>query len=170
MQATLATLVTLTALSGAVCYAAAQAGDSTRHTHRAGMTHTDSAYGAMQQRGKAVMGVDQYTSAHQFEDLPDGGRITLERDATDSAGVRQIRSHMRDISREFARGDFSNPMLVHDTVVPGTGLMKAKRAAITFVAGDTPRGGFVRITTRDAAAIQAVHEFLAYQRREHRVR
>jgi len=31
----------------------------------------------MQSRGAHVMGVDQYTSAHVFEDLPDGGRVVL---------------------------------------------------------------------------------------------
>lgn len=53
--------------------------------------NSDSAFAAVQSRGAAVMGVDQYTSAHVFEDLPDGGRIVLERkDATDSAAVRAI--------------------------------------------------------------------------------
>src|SRR2546427_4413458 len=42
----------------------------------------DSAYAAMQSRGKMVMGVNQYTSAHVFEDLPDGGRVVLDRDTS----------------------------------------------------------------------------------------
>jgi len=32
----------------------------------------DADFAAMQERGQMVMGVDQYTSAHIFEDLPDG--------------------------------------------------------------------------------------------------
>ena len=56
----------------------------------------DSAFAAVQERGKDVMGVDQYTSAHVFEDLPDGGRIVLDRDdPSDSAGIATIRAHMR---------------------------------------------------------------------------
>src|SRR5271170_8527699 len=51
----------------------------------------DSAYHAMQARGAQAMGVDQYTSTHHFTDLPDGGRIELERNADDSAGVAMIR-------------------------------------------------------------------------------
>ena len=37
----------------------------------------DSAFAALQERGSAAeaMGVDQYASAHLFDDLPDGGRI-----------------------------------------------------------------------------------------------
>src|SRR6476469_1505122 len=54
----------------------------------------DSAFAAVQARGAAVMGVDQYTSAHVFEDLADGGRIVLVRtDSSDSAGVSMIRAH-----------------------------------------------------------------------------
>ncbi|MEP6472187.1 MAG: hypothetical protein ABJC74_00595, partial [Gemmatimonadota bacterium] len=48
---------------------------------------TDSAFSALQQRGEHYMGVDQTTSTHKFQDLPDGGRIVLVRDSTDSAGV-----------------------------------------------------------------------------------
>jgi len=53
----------------------------------------------MQSRGAHVMGVDQYTSAHVFEDLPDGGRVVLERDdAADTAAIVAIRGHMREIA------------------------------------------------------------------------
>ncbi|HEY2825662.1 MAG TPA: hypothetical protein VGI83_08975, partial [Gemmatimonadales bacterium] len=162
-----ATLVALGALSASVGRAAAQAGDSSQHAHHAGMSH-DSAFAAMQARGQHAMGVDQYTSMHQFEALPDGGRITLERAVDDSAGVAQIRRHMREIAQSFQGGDFSTPFFVHDTVVPGTGVMKAKRGVIAYSAGDPPRGAYVRITTRDPAALTAVHDFLAFQRREHR--
>ena len=47
---------------------------------------TDSAFAALQERGKVAMGVDQYTSAHRFDDLADGGRIELQRDPADTVG------------------------------------------------------------------------------------
>jgi hypothetical protein len=128
---------------------------------------TDSAYTAMQQRGKQAMGVDQYTSTHHFEALADGGRIELVRDVDDSAGVAQIRTHMRELARAFAGGDFSTPGFVHLQSVPGTKVMMARRALITYEAHDLPRGAELRIRTRDAEALQAVHEFLAFQRHEH---
>lgn len=130
---------------------------------------TDSAFAAVQDRGAEVMGVDQYTSTHVFEDLPDGGRIVLERpDTSDSAGIATIRAHMRSIASAFARGDFSAPGLVHAREVPGTSVMIARRSAITYRAVDRPRGAEVRITTTDSAAIAAVREFLAFQRMDHR--
>ena len=59
-----------------------------QHSH-AGMDSAshDSAYAAMQERGRVVMGVDQYTSTHRFDDLPNGGRITLVRNVDDTAAA-----------------------------------------------------------------------------------
>lgn len=130
---------------------------------------SDSAFAAVQTRGADVMGVDQYTSAHVFEDLPDGGRLVLDRaDSTDTAGVRTIRAHMRTIADAFSRGDFAAPGLVHGQVVPGTDVMAARRASIEYTAADRPRGAEVRIRASDSAAVRAVHAFLAFQRSDHR--
>jgi hypothetical protein len=130
----------------------------------------DSAYHALQSRGAHAMGVDQYTSTHHFTDLPDGGRIELERNVDDSAGVAMIRRHLRMIAQAFGNGDFSTPMFVHMRDVPGTATMAAKHNAITYAVTNLPRGGAVRITTHDPEAIAAVHEFLAFQRGDHRAR
>ena len=101
----------------------------------------DSSFRAMQHRGQQAMGVDQYTSAHRFDVLADGGRIELQREAEDSAGVVAIRSHMQAITRSFKAGDFTIPGFVHDRPVPGTRVMAAKRAAITYTYHELPRGG-----------------------------
>jgi hypothetical protein len=130
----------------------------------------DSAFAALQQRGHQAMGVDQYTSSHRFDPLPDGGRIELQRDSVDSAGVAQIREHLRGIARAFDAGDFTTPSFVHATdSVPGTRVMAAKRDAISYTFAPLPRGGEVRIRTSDPGAVRAVHEFLAFQRGDHRV-
>ena len=129
----------------------------------------DSGYAAMQRRGQAAMGVNQYTSAHKFEDLPEGGRIELQADSTDTADVHTIREHLQGIAKAFAAGNFSTPGFVHAEEVPGTATMRRKRAAIQYRFELLPGGGDVRISTRDDIAIKAVHEFLAYQRHEHRV-
>ncbi len=128
----------------------------------------DSAFRAMQQRGKVAMGVDQYTSFHRFEHAADGGRVVLVRDSTDAAGVQTIREHLKGIARAFTAGDFQTPGFVHAQTVPGTRVMTTKKAAIRYVFHPLPGGGEVRIVTRDAAAVAAVHEFLTFQRTEHR--
>lgn len=137
------------------------------HTHKHESAKHDTAFAAMQERGRAAMGVDQYTSTHHFDALPDGGRIELQRDVDDSVGVAQIRAHIRDIARAFKAGDFSTPATVHMRDVPGTKVMAARRAAITYEPRDLPRGAELRIHTADPDALRAIHEFMAFQRSEH---
>jgi hypothetical protein len=127
----------------------------------------DTGYAAMQQRGKKAMGVDQYTSTHHFDPLPDGGTIQLVRDVDDTAGVATIRKHIRDIARAFASGDFTTPEFVHMQTVPGTKVMAEKKTAISYTPRDIPRGAELRITTKDPEALKAVHDFLAFQKHEH---
>lgn len=128
----------------------------------------DNAFAATQSRGQLVMGVDQYTSAHVFEDLRDGGRIILERDDfRDSAGIATIRHHMQTIAIAFRVGDFAKPFQVHAQVVPGTGVMAARRAAISYTVVERSRGAEVRLRSADPQAIAAIHEFLAFQRGAH---
>jgi hypothetical protein len=132
------------------------------------ISSADTGFVGVQARGQAVMGVDQYTSQHVFEDLPDGGRVVLERDdPSDSLGIATIRTHMHDIARRFATGDFALPGVVHDREVPGTDVMAARREGITYTEVDRPRGAELRIVTRDSVSITAIHQFLAFQRMDH---
>ena len=121
----------------------------------------------MQARGREAMGVDQYTSIHKFDDLANGGRIELQRDRDDSAGVATIRHHIHAIATAFATGDFSTPEFVHMKTVPGAADMARLRTKITYAPKELPRGAELRIVTKDTAAIRAVHQFLAFQRDEH---
>ena len=139
------------------------------HAGHAAAAAPDSAFDAMQRRGRTAMGVDQYSSVHHFDALKDGGRIELQRDRNDSVGTAAIRAHMREIARAFSSGDFSTPAMVHLTAVPGTDVMRARRSAITYQPIDLPRGAALRIRSADPVASAAIHRFLAFQRREHRV-
>ena len=141
--------------------------DSARHAQHAAPS-SDSAFRALQERGRLAMGVDQYTSVHRFDDLPDGGRVELQSAADDTVGARTIRAHMRDIQAAFRSGDFSTPGFVHLRTVPGTAVMAARRARIRYEVEDLPRGAALRLRTSDAAAIVAIHDFLAFQRGDHR--
>ena len=149
-----AAILTLLGLALATAPAAAQA-------------KADTAFHALQMRGRLVMGVDQYTSTHVFEDLADGGRIELQRDTVDPEGVTVIRAHLKTIAQAFKAGDFTAPALVHLKEVAGVAVLTAKKSLITYRYRDLPRGGEVRIQTSDPAAVKAVHAFLKFQRSEH---
>jgi hypothetical protein len=152
-------------IAAVICCAAPLAAQE--HDHAAHM-RPDSAFAGVQQRGGQVMGVDQATSRHVFEPLTDGGRIELQRMVDDTAGAAQIRRHLHEVAQQFARGDFSAPFLVHELQVPGTAVMAARRSQISYTVRDLPRGGEIRILTTDSAAVAAVHDFLAFQRQDHR--
>ena len=157
----LAAIVLILLASGQVAQAQHAGHDSTK-------AQKDSAFHAMQNRGQVVMGVDQYTSVHKFEDLPDGGRIELQRDVDDTAGVRIIREHFREIAESIRNGDFRAPGLVHATDVPGVDVIMANRKDLYVVIRNLPRGGEMRLTTKNPAVVKAIHDFLAFQRTEHR--
>ena len=130
---------------------------------------SDSAFAALQQRGESAMGVNQYTSQHIFEPLPDGGRVVLQRKESDPQGEATIRAHMRTIAKAFSLGDFALPGFVHATSeVPGTAAMKRLRQEITYSPRDLTGGGEVVISSRNPEAVAAIHEFLAFQRMDHR--
>lgn len=137
------------------------------HRHHAGMNH-DSAFAALQGRGLVAMGVDQYTSTHRFDILPDGGRIELQRNEDDPEGTAIIRAHLQEIAQAFRAGDFSTPFFVHADSVPGTRVMAERRKHITWTFRPLPRGGELRLTTTDSAALAAIREFMEFQRSDHR--
>ncbi len=160
--------VLLAASALAVSPSAAQ--DHTTHSgHPSTPAATnDSAFRALQQRGRRTMGVDQYASRHRFEDLRDGGRIELQMIEADSAAVAQIRVHLQEIERDFREGRFTTPEATHAMTVPGTAVMARKQDRISYSYRELPKGGEVRIRTRDRDALRAVREFLAFQRSDHR--
>jgi hypothetical protein len=129
---------------------------------------SEAEFAELQERGRQAMGVDQYTSTHRFDALPDGGRIELQRDRDDPEGVATIRRHLQDVAAAFQAGDFRIPGFVHDQEVPGTEVMARTRDRIRYTYAELPRGGELRIITDDPEAIDAIHEFLAFQRHDHR--
>jgi hypothetical protein len=133
-----------------------------------GCSGSDRQFAGVQSRGRAAMGVDQYTSTHVFAPLPDGGRVELQRDAPDSAGRARILAHLEEIAGRFRAGDFTVPGFVHAREVPGTAVMAARRSEIRYEVESLPRGGALRLTTGDSGAVAAIHQFLAFQRRDHR--
>ena len=123
---------------------------------------------AVDHRHADATGVSHEASVHHFLIAPDGGTIRLEATAEAPVADREpIRGHLRHVARSFAAGQFELPMLIHAQVPPGVPVMKAKKAAIQYAFAATDRGGEVRITTRDAAALAAVHEFLRFQIDDH---
>ena len=123
----------------------------------------------LKKRGVVAMGFDQDKTTHHFRLFETGGAIeVVANDPADDTTLGQVRSHLKEIAAEFARGDFAKPFATHAEVPPGVRTMQERRTVLSFRYEETPAGGRVRITTSDAKTKAAVHEFLTYQIREHR--
>ena len=123
----------------------------------------------MHARGNHAMGFDQSRTTHHFVLYEDGGAIEVRvNDAGDVTNRDAIRSHLPHISKMFGSGDFSTPMTVHDTNVPGTKELAALKDRLQYTYVETPSGGRVDIVTTDREALDAVHRFLRYQITDHK--
>jgi TusA-related sulfurtransferase len=58
-------------------------------------------------------------------------------------------------------------MLIHKENPPGTEEMKRLHDAIHYNLENTERGARVRITTKNPAALEAIHKFLRFQIADH---
>ncbi len=154
-------------LVSAVLLVAACGGERSPAIVRRTAARVDTAFAGVQSRGQVAMGVDQYTSSHIFEPLPDGGRIELQRDDQDSLGTIQIQHHMRQIAASFAAGNFQLPGFVHARTVPGTEVMAARRSEISYTVEELPRGAALRLRSTTPSVVRAIHDFLRFQRQDH---
>lgn len=119
-------------------------------------------------RGAQAMGFDQERTVHHFLLYEDGGAVDVSvKEASDHANLKAVRQHLQQIAALFKAGDFGKPALTHAQQVPGTADMTRLRDRITYQYEVTPLGGRVRIVTRDAAALSAVHAFLHFQIADH---
>jgi hypothetical protein len=154
-------------LASVVLLIAACGKEPSAATLRRTAARQEPAFAGVQSRGAVAMGVDQYTSTHIFQPLPDGGRIELQRDDRDSLGTRQIQRHMQQIAVSFAAGNFQLPGFVHARTVPGTELMAARRSEISYTVEDLPRGAALRLRSAEPSLVRAIHDFLQFQRQDH---
>ena len=59
-------------------------------------------------------------------------------------------------------------MLIHDRVPPGVPVLQRLKEEVQYRFEQTDRGGLVRITSKNAEALKALHEFLRFQITDHR--
>ncbi len=135
-----------------------------------GQTHDhDAHHREMLQRGAEAMGFDQERTVHHFLLYEDGGAIDVSvKEMSDQANLQAVRKHLQEIVGLFTAGDFGKPALTHAQQVPGTAEMTRLKDRIAYQYEETSTGGRVRIVTRGADALTAVHAFLHFQIEDHR--
>ena len=122
----------------------------------------------VKQHGAEAMGFDQEKTTHHFRLYKDGGAVEVAaKDPADTASIGQIRDHLKQQAKKFAAGDFGAPQHTHGQVPPGVETMTRLRSKIQYDFQSTKRGGRLHITTTDAQALAAVHDFLRFQIKDH---
>jgi hypothetical protein len=121
------------------------------------------------QKGDQHMGFSHLSTTHHFQLLPDGGviEVTAKRGG-DKASIAAIQTHLREIAKKFAEGDFAMPEAIHGQVPPGVATLRRLRAKVGYSFGVLPNGGQVVVASKDREAVAAVHEFLRFQIQDHR--
>lgn len=123
----------------------------------------------MNERGDHVMGFDHMKTTHHFRLFADGGSIEVVANSPQDVDSRdQIRMHLGHIAKMFAEGNFNAPMLIHDQTPPGVPAMKKLKSDIQYKFEETAQGARVRISTSNPEALNAIHDFLKFQIKEHK--
>src|SRR5580692_7060604 len=106
------------------------------------------------EHGDHVMGFSHEKTAHHFELNYDGGAIDVRaNDIKDADSRDQIRNHFHHIAQMFAEGNFSAPMLVHGTNVPGTATMTRLKDQLHWALQQTARGARITISADNNEAL-----------------
>ena len=128
-----------------------------------------SKHGEMEHRGNQGMGFEQQKTTHHFLLRKDGGAIQVTADsAGDTASKDEIQMHLHHIAQAFKSGDFNIPMFVHDQTPPGVATMTKLKNQIHYRYESAQNGGRVVISSANADAVAAIHEFLKFQITEHK--
>ena len=128
-----------------------------------------SKHGEMEKRGDQGMGFAQGKITHHFLLRKDGGAIQVTANsADDKTSMEEIQMHLHHIAQAFKSGDFNIPMFVHDQTPPGVATMKKLKNQIKYKYEPAEKGGQVVISSVNAEAVTAIHDFLKFQITEHK--
>jgi hypothetical protein len=120
-------------------------------------------------RGADVMPFSLKATTHVFTETADGGvQRVIAKDAADAGQIKLVRDHLRDIQKQFLKGDFSGPSHIHGTQMPG--LVQLKAAApgeIAIAYQDVDAGAELVYRTSNPKLVVALHEWFDAQLSDH---
>lgn len=118
--------------------------------------------------GEKAMGFSQTATTHHFLLMKDGGAIRVEaNEEKDIVNRDKIRKHLTGIAAQFKEGIFKTPFAVHGKMPDGVPVMDELKSEIEYKYEETGKGAQVRIMTKNAKALAAIHDFLRFQIEEH---
>lgn len=132
--------------------------------HIAAQSH----HATVEKHDDPAMGFPRDQTTHHFLLRPDGGAIEVTANGTaGNANTVAVRTHLSQIAVAFGKGDFSQPMRIHEGLPPGVTTMKLLKDKIRYHYEEISSGARVRIESDDPLALAAIHDFLRFQISEH---
>ena len=120
-------------------------------------------------RGAEVMPFDLKATTHIFTKTADGGvQSVVAKNPNDTAQVKLIRAHLKDIDAQFLQGDFSGPSHIHGQDMPGLRQLQAARPGqIRIDYAELPDGAQVTYSTKVPELVAALHAWFDAQLSDH---
>ena len=140
----------------------------------AGLTLSAMAADAQRQAEVAKLGADVMpfslkATTHVFIKTAEGGvQRVVAKSAADAQQVKLVREHLRDIQKQFLKGDFSGPTHIHGAEMPGLADLKAaKPGQVAIDYKDVDAGAELTYRTTDAKLVAALHQWFDAQLSDH---
>lgn len=151
-----------------VIFAAASCSSSSPHAAQDDQQNHDRNHAKVNERGDRAMGFSHEKTTHHFRLYADGGAIEVSaNDAADKESIEQIRKHLRHISQMFPAGNFEAPFLTHGKIPPGVPVLQRLAKEINYQYEETENGARLRLSTKNAEALAAIHDFMKFQIEDH---
>ena len=118
--------------------------------------------------GSNVMPFDLGQTTHVFVMTENGGiQQVIANDPNDSAQIELIRQHIQHEAMLFSAGNFSDPMTLHGSDMPGIKELTAGAAEIKVEYTELPDGAQITFTTQNISLITAIHRWFGAQLSDH---
>lgn len=121
------------------------------------------------QRGADVMPFSLEATTHIFTKSANGGvQRVVAKNPADTAQVRLVRRHLREIEAQFRKGDFSGPAHIHGDDMPGLEQLKAaKPGEISIAYKDVKGGAELAYRTANTELVAGLHRWFDAQLSDH---
>jgi hypothetical protein len=120
------------------------------------------------ERGARVMPFALDRTTHVFAKEDDGGVQTVTADdPADSEQTALIRSHLREETAKFRRGEVDDPAAIHGMQMPGLAELQEGFARFEIVYEEVPAGARIVYRTDDPALVDALHHWFDAQVMDH---
>ncbi|CAG1771645.1 hypothetical protein BAC3_01968 [uncultured bacterium] len=122
----------------------------------------------VQQHGQDVLTYDESQTEQMFTKTVHGGVQHVIVKTNDTEQIKLVQAHLKKMSEDFSKGDFSDTERIHGVNMPG--LMQLKTAQpydIKYEYKALPNGAQIHYATEYPQFVNALHEWFEAQAKDH---